>query len=79
MSAFIGVPFWMSLPAGVGDPAAQRAMSQFEMYQRGLAMLPLLQQASPNPYGALAAMNYRPPVFVPQGWQDWYATGDQLH
>lgn len=62
-----------------GDPAAQRAMSPFEMYQRDLAMLPLMQQAWPNPYSGSSLQNYRPPVSVPQGWQDWYATGDQLH
>jgi len=32
--------------------------------------------SSINDYNAL--LNYRPTAFVPQGWQDWYAIGDQL-
>jgi len=32
--------------------------------------------ASLNVYNTL--LNYRPTVFVSQGWRDWYAIGDQL-
>lgn len=61
------------------DANAYRALSEQEMAARAQAMIPLMMQAKPSVEQLLALANYRPQVYVPSGWQDWYASGDQLH
>lgn len=56
-----------------------RVLSQDEILARAAAQIPLQQQATPTASQLTALMNYRPPVYVPDGWRDWYATGDSLH
>lgn len=69
---------WFPLPT-IGAPGDARALSQAELQARWIAQQE--QMTSSHPYrGSLAALlqNYRPPVHVPQGWVDWYATGDEI-
>lgn len=58
----------------VGD---QRAMSEKELVDMEYAQLRHTMQAGPPDYRLL--QNYRPPVHIPQGWEDWVAMGDDLH
>lgn len=75
MSYSIFDSFGVSLPPH-GD---QRALSQAELQQLHIEHLAWEQNHRPTFIEALTALNYRRPVHVPQGWQDWFAVGDQLH
>lgn len=64
----------------------QRAASQGELQALANNQALLMQQRGPLTISEMMGLGnvavggpYSRTVFIPQGWQDWYALGDQLH
>jgi hypothetical protein len=61
----------------IGTPDGMRAMSKAEIDADAAAQYAAMRQAEfGSTYYQLLA-NYRPPVCVPQGWQEWYEIADE--
>jgi hypothetical protein len=54
-----------------------RAMSQAELQQRAIEHARREMGTAPTLQNLASLSNWRPPVHVPAGWAEWFATGDE--
>lgn len=74
--SLIGWPYPLT---GTGNAFGAQAMTEQQLAAQQALAYQAMRPYQPTLADHLGMMNYRPPVHIPQGWQDWYAIGDQLH
>ncbi len=68
-----------NIPLMIGGLGDARTLSQQELAQRAQEQWAFLRNAESHWDIAQLLANYRPPVYVPAGWAEWFSIGDELH